>query len=100
MRHYRRLQVLLVRFLYRSTCHIGQRRRLSDVTRGSSVQGAAQGSWWHSSNGNTTEVALQHKQKLGPARFYASGGTAAAIGYAPGLAHLGPHQRLELTEIN
>ena len=55
------------------------------------------GSWWHSTNGNTTEVALQHKQNWASRGFTL---VTAAISYAPGVAHLGPHQRLELAEIN
>ena len=43
-RRYRRLHVLLVRFLYRSTCHIGQQRRRT-CKRG--------GEWWHGSNGTS-----------------------------------------------
>ena len=94
MHRYRRLQVLLVRFLYRSTCRIGQQRRQC-------VQ--AGGKWCHGSNGRhgTSGVAANAFGTGGPRQWrHGNGGTAATIGNALRFAYLGPHQRLELREID
>ena len=70
-----------------------RRARIERARRGAR-QLVAQQQWQHDRSGAAAQA------KLGAARFHASDGAAAAIGYAPGVAHLGPHQRRELTEIN
>ena len=70
-----------------------RRARIERARRGAR-QLVAQQQWQHDRSGAAAQA------KLGAARFHASDGAVAAIGYAPGVAHLGPHQRLELTEIN